>query len=208
MSHGDHVTKIPQDFQIIAKSNNNIISIIENNKRNIFGLQFHPEVHHTFLGKKIISNFLFKVCKTKKNWILKNFIKQKSSEIKNIVGEDRVICALSGGVDSTVTAYLLHKCIKNNLFCIFVDHGLLRKNEKTEVTNYFKKKFKNNFIVVDAKKYFLNKLKNVTDPEKKRKIIGKAFIDVFNKESKKIKKVKYLAQGTLYPDIIESVSYF
>ena len=208
MSHGDHVVKIPNEFVITSKSNNNLISSIENKKNKIFGLQFHPEVFHTKNGKKILYNFLFKICKISKKFIIEDFIKNKIYQIKLQLKNQAVICGLSGGVDSTVTAYLLHKAIGKNLYCIFVDNGLLRKNESKEVSKIFKKKFKNNFLEVDASNLFIKKLLNISDPEKKRKIIGKTFIEVFEKESKKIKNVNYLAQGTLYPDVIESVSFF
>ena len=208
MSHGDHVVKIPKGFEITSKSNNNLISSIENKKNKIFGLQFHPEVFHTKQGKRILRNFLFKVCKITKKFIIQDFVKNKINQLKLQLKNKAVICGLSGGVDSAVTAYLLHKAIGKNLYCIFVDHGLLRKNESKEVTKIFKKKFKKNFIRVDASKLFIKKLLSISDPEKKRKIIGKIFIEVFEKESKKIKNVNYLAQGTLYPDVIESISFF
>ena len=208
MSHGDHLHKCPKGFLVSAKSNNNTIAIIENYEKKIYGLQFHPEVYHTYLGFKLLSNFIFKICKIKANWFLDDFIESKIKEIQNTVMDDRVVCGLSGGVDSTVTSYILHEAIGKNLFCIFVDNGLLRKNENIEVSNFYKKKFNKNFIKVDASKLFLSKLKNISDPEKKRKIIGKTFIEVFDKEAKKIKNVKFLAQGTLYPDVIESIPFF
>lgn len=208
MSHGDHIKKAPNNFSITSISTNNIISSIENKNKNIFGLQFHPEVYHTTNGKKILSNFLKKICKIKTKFKLENYLSNKIIDLRNQLKNKRIVCGLSGGVDSTVTSYLLQKAIGNNLFCVFVDHGLLRLNESDEIEKIFKKKFGKNFIKVNAKNIFIKRLKNIIDPEKKRKIIGKTFIDVFEKESKKINKVEYLAQGTLYPDIIESIPFF
>lgn len=208
MSHGDNVKKIPKDFSIVATSNNKIISIIENKKMKIYGLQFHPEVEHTDQGNQLIKKFVFTICKTNHHWTLENFITNKTKELKKLIKHDRVICGLSGGVDSSVTSYLLHRAIGKQLYCIFVDHGFLRKGELEEVITFFKKKFGKNFIHIDAKTLFLKKLKGISNPEKKRKIIGNTFIKVFEKEAKKIINVKYLAQGTLYPDVVESVSFF
>ena len=208
MSHGDNVKKIPKDFSVVATSNNKIISIIENKKMNIYGLQFHPEVEHTDNGRHLIKKFVLTICKTKRHWYLENFITKKTKELKKLINHDRVICGLSGGVDSSVTSYLLHRAIGNKLYCIFVDHGFLRKGELEEVTTFFRKKFGKNFIHIDAKKLFLKKLQGISNPEKKRKIIGNTFIKVFEREAKKIHNVKYLAQGTLYPDVIESLSFF
>ena len=206
MSHADQVTKIPKSFKIIASSQNSKFAAIENDKKNYYGVQFHPEVTHTHNGKKLISNFLFQICKIKKNWSSKDQRLKLIKEIQNQVGNEKVICALSGGVDSSVVAQLLNKAIGKNLHCIFVNTGLLRKDEEKQVINTFKRKLKMNLIYVNAEKEFLGKLRNVTDPEKKRKIIGNLFIKIFERYSKKIKNVKFLAQGTLYPDLIESKS--
>ncbi len=206
MSHSDEVTRIPKGFQVIASSNNSKFAIIENKKKNFYGIQFHPEVTHTQNGKKLLKNFVFFICKAKRNWSSKFQKKILINNVKDYVGSSKVICALSGGVDSSVVAKLLKNAIGNNLTCIFVNTGLLRKNEEKEVLNTFKKRFKFNLIYADAKNLFINKLKNISDPEKKRKIIGKLFIKVFEKYAKKLKGVKFLAQGTLYPDLIESKS--
>jgi len=206
MSHADVVYKLPKDFKIIASSKNSKYAIIENTKKKIYGVQFHPEVSHTTKGLNIINNFVYSICKIKKNWSIKDQKKTLIKEIKQEVGNHKVLCAISGGVDSSVVAKLIHQSIKNNLICIFVNTGLLRKYEEIDVVNTFKKKFKINLIYVDAKKLFLSKLKNINDPEKKRKVIGNLFIKVFEKKSKLFKNIKYLAQGTLYPDLIESKS--
>ena len=206
MSHADQVTKLPRNFDLIASSQNSKFAIIENKSKKFYGVQFHPEVTHTENGKRLISNFIFLICKIKKNWSSKHQKIKLINDIKYQVGNDKVICALSGGVDSSVVAQLLNKAIGRKLYCIFVNTGLLRKNEEKQVIATFKKKLKINLIYVNAEKEFLKKLKNVSDPEKKRKIIGGLFIKIFEKYAKKIKYVKYLAQGTLYPDLIESKS--
>ncbi|MDA9604263.1 glutamine-hydrolyzing GMP synthase [Candidatus Pelagibacter sp.] len=206
MSHADQVFKIPNSFKVIASSKNSKLTIIEHKIKKFYGVQFHPEVTHTNRGKILFRNFLFLICKTKKNWSSKDQKKKLIDEIKNKVGNNKVICGLSGGVDSSVVAQLLSKAIKKNLTCIFVNNGLLRKNEETQVVNTFKKKLKINLIYVNAEKEFIKKLINVSDPEKKRKIIGNLFIKIFERYAKKIKNVKFLAQGTLYPDLIESKS--
>ena len=204
MSHQDIVYKIPPGFRKIASSDNSKFAIISNEKKKYYGIQFHPEVSHTINGKILIQNFVINICKIKKMWNLKRQKKIMIFDIRKKVKKDKVICALSGGVDSSVVALLLKKAIGNQLTCIFINTGLLRKNEETEVLKTFKKHLKLKLIYVNASKLFLKKLNNVTNPESKRKIIGKLFIQLFEKYAKKIKKVKFLAQGTLYPDLIES----
>jgi GMP synthase (glutamine-hydrolysing) len=206
MSHADQVSKLPKNFKVLASSANSKFAIIENKIKNFYGVQFHPEVTHTENGKKIISNFIFLICKIKRNWSSKDQRIQLIKDVKNQIGDNKVICALSGGVDSSVVAQLLNKAIGKKLYCIFVNTGLLRKNEEVQVVQTFKKRLKRNLIYINAEKEFLTKLKNISDPEKKRKIIGKLFIKIFERYSKKIKNVKFLAQGTLYPDLIESKS--
>ena len=206
MSHADQVSKMPKNFKVIASTKNSKLTIIENIKDNFYGVQFHPEVTHTNKGKILLRNFVFLICKIKKNWSSKDQKLKLINEIKEQVGNNKVICGLSGGVDSSVVAQLLSKAIGKNLTCIFVNNGLLRKNEATQVVNTFKKKLKINLIYVNAEKEFITKLTNVSDPEKKRKIIGNLFIKIFERYANKIKNVQFLAQGTLYPDLIESKS--
>ncbi len=206
MSHADQVSKLPKNFKVIASSTNSKFAIVENKKKNFYGIQFHPEVTHTENGKKLINNFIFLICKIKRNWSSKNQKIQLIKEVKDQIGSEKVICALSGGVDSSVVAQLLNKAIGKKLYCIFVNTGLLRKNEEVQVVQTFKKQLKMNLIYVNAEREFIKKLQNVSDPEKKRKIIGNLFIKIFERYAKKIKNVKFLAQGTLYPDLIESKS--
>lgn len=208
MSHGDKVSSLPQGFKVIGKTANSHIAAMADEKRFIYGVQFHPEVVHTAGGKKIIENFLYGIAGCSKSWDMKSFVKKAIEEVRQTVGDEKVICALSGGVDSSVLAVLLNKAIGRKLTCIFVDNGLLRKGERQLVVKRFKNYYKINLKAIDAAADFLRKLKGVTDPEKKRKIIGKEFIAIFEREANKIGKVNFLAQGTLYPDLIESRSAF
>jgi GMP synthase (glutamine-hydrolysing) len=207
MSHGDHLTKLPPGFEPIAHTANAPICVIRNREKKIFGVQFHPEVVHTPQGKDILSNFLYGICGCKGGWSSASFIKNSISEIKARVGSGKVICALSGGVDSSVAAVLLHKAIGDQLYCIHINNGLMRKEESAQVLRTFRDSYKMNLDHVDAAELFVDRLQGVEDPEKKRKIIGKLFIELFEAEAKKIGHVDFLAQGTLYPDVIESTSF-
>jgi len=206
MSHGDSVVKLPSGFEVIAETENTGSAAIANAKQKLYGLQFHPEVAHTEEGNKILHNFLFYVCGCKGEWSMASFIDEAISRIQEQAGGANVVLGLSGGVDSSVAAVLIHKAIGKQLACVFVDNGLLRIGERSHVEDMFGKHLRINLRVVDASKRFLKALDGVTDPEKKRKIIGGEFVRVFDKEAHKIKNVKFLAQGTLYPDVIESVS--
>ena len=206
MSHQDSVHKMPKGFVKIASTKISPLTIIENTKRKIFGIQFHPEVTHTIKGNILLKNFVFLICGSKKTWRINNEKNRIIKEIREKVKNDKVICALSGGVDSSVTALLINKAIKKKLICIMVDTGLMRKNEFKYTYSIFKKKYHMNVKLINASNLFFKKLKNISDPEKKRKIIGNLFVKIFEKEAKKNKNIKFLAQGTLYPDIIESQS--
>jgi GMP synthase (glutamine-hydrolysing) len=204
MSHTDFVSKVPEGFKVIGKTNNCPVAAMENEELNFYAIQFHPEVNNTVNGTEIIRNFLYNICHCSGDWKMSSFVKEQVESLKQRIGDKKALCALSGGVDSSVAALLLHKAIGKNLTCIFVDHGLLRKNEGDEVEKIFKEQFDLNLIRVNAEEIFLEKLKGISDPEKKRKIIGEEFIRVFEKEAKKIGTVDYLVQGTIYPDVIES----
>jgi GMP synthase (glutamine-hydrolysing) len=206
MSHQDSVYKLPKGFSKIASTSKSLLTIIENKKKKLYGIQFHPEVTHTQKGKVIFKNFIFDICKAKKQWKVNSEKKRIIREIKQTVQKEKVICALSGGVDSSVVALLINKAIGKNLKCIMVDTGLMRKDEFKMSYQVFKNKYKLNVKIIDASKIYFKKLKNIIDPEKKRKVIGNLFIKIFEKEAKLFKNVKFLAQGTLYPDIIESRS--
>lgn len=207
MSHADRIEKEPPGFVRLAHTENSPFAAMADRSRKIYALQFHPEVAHTQEGVKILSNFVFKICGCSPRWDMHSFVEKAVDEIKKRVGKNKVVCALSGGVDSTVTAVLVHKAIGDALTCIFVDNGLLRAQERQKVEDMLRNNFHINLKVIDASDRFLRKLKGVRDPERKRKIIGAEFIKIFEEEAKKIEGVKFLAQGTLYPDVIESVSF-
>ena len=204
-SHGDKLTKLPRDFKSVAVTENSEYAAIENRARKFFGLQFHPEVVHTPRGKEIISNFVHGICGCGKNWTMRNYVERAVEEIRARVGTEKVILGLSGGVDSSVAAALLHKAIGGQLTCIFVNNGLLRGREAEVVREVFGRNFKIKLQYEDAAKLFLKRLKGVTEPERKRKIIGRTFIEVFQNAARRAGQAKFLAQGTLYPDVIESV---
>ncbi len=208
MSHGDSAMELPKNFVITASTENTPIAAIANHSKKFYGLQFHPEVEHSINGSKMIDLFLFNVCHCSKSWTMRSFCDGAIAQIKDAVGEKKVIMGLSGGVDSSVAATLIHKAIGKNLFCIFVDNGLLRKNEKETLEHNLIKNLDLNIRFVDEKEKFLSGLKDVVDPEQKRKIIGSLFIEVFEAEAAKIEGAEFLGQGTLYPDIIESKSAF
>lgn len=207
MSHGDRIARRPIHFRSIAHTANSPVAAMANKKKGFYALQFHPEVVHTQKGLEIIKNFLFKICRCRPTWTMKSFIDTVTEEIREKIGENKVVCGISGGVDSSITAVLVHRAVRDQLTCIFVDNGVLRAGEAEKVEKTLRRYFHMNIKCVDASKRFLNKLKGVIDPEVKRKIIGNEFIKVFEAEARKIKGVKFLAQGTLYPDVIESVPF-
>ncbi len=206
MSHQDRILKLPKGFKTLARSDNSPCAAFKHADRDIYGVQFHPEVHHTKNGSRILRNFLFNVCKTHGLYSASSFIEHTVQRLREEVGTGKVICALSGGVDSSVVAALLHLAIGDRLTCVFVNNGLLRKNEADEVLDAFSDKLHLNLRYVDAEELFLSALKGVRDPERKRKIIGRLFIRIFEHEARSLGDVKFLAQGTLYPDVIESIS--
>jgi len=208
MSHGDSIQALPAGFQATAVTDNTPVAAAENREKRFYGFQFHPEVVHTREGMRMLENFLFRVCRCEKSWTMESFARDAVEEIRSQVGSGRVILGLSGGVDSSVAALLLHQAVGDRLTCVFVDNGVLREGEAEKVQDVFRKHYRIRLRFVRAKKVFLDRLKGVADPERKRKIIGRTFIEIFEKEAKSIKGAAFLAQGTLYPDIIESRSAF
>jgi len=204
MSHTFQVEKLPSGFDVLARTRNCAVAAMGNREKKLYGVQFHPEVLHTQNGQEIIKNFLFNICRCQADWKMSSFIEDTVEKIRNKVGSKKVLCALSGGVDSAVSAALVNKAVGKQLTCILVDHGLLRKNEADQVEEVFTRQFDINFIRVNAQERFLKRLAGVTDPEQKRKIVGEEFIRVFEDEAKKLGKVDFLVQGTIYPDVIES----
>ena len=207
MSHGDRIVRLPSGFKPVAHTENSPVAAMADKKRKLFAFQFHPEVIHTEHGSEILKNYIFDVCKCRPLWTMGSFIDITTGNIREKVGKDSVVCAISGGVDSAVTAVLMHRAVKKRLTCIFVDNGVLRTGEAVKVEKTLRKHFHMNIVCVDSSRRFLGKLKGVIDPERKRKIIGNEFIRVFEAQAKKIRGVKFLAQGTLYPDVIESTSF-
>jgi len=207
MSHGDRIDRMPKEFSALARSKNSPVAAMADATRRLFGVQFHPEVAHTPDGSKMLRNFLFRICRCEPSWDMASFVQETIKTLREAIGKDRVICGLSGGVDSSVTAVLLHRAVGDRLCCVLVDNGLLRKGEAREVMELFQQHHGMDLHLVDASEHFLRRLRGVADPEEKRKIIGREFINVFEAKAKQLGEARFLAQGTLYPDVIESVSF-